>query len=246
MAFLKFAHVLGSNKTDNRFDRTNCSFHFCRRKQFYQPCGLHVITYYNLIYKEPPLLDHSTQHLSSSPDWNLKLRRKYISKSGKTFKQHLSRWKRLLRVLLMKNSSSSPRKTMRLSQKNKTSNGKNNLQRKEGQNAMEWVADKAPSKLTTSVEEFTKVDGNATSYSMNWIKTNARIRVEQYVDLVLKNLKLKIQGQPYDEMLLTTNKRYKHYKTNEDRIIFKLAYSSGKTKEKLLASNTTNFSYQNN
>ena len=73
----------------------------------------------------------------------------------------------------------------------------------------------------TRVKEFTKIDGNATSYSMNGMKGNARIRVEQDVDLVLKNLKLKILGQPYDEVLLTTDKRYKLYKTNEDRIILK-------------------------
>ena len=56
---------------------------------------------------------------------------------------------------------------------------------------------------------------------MNGIKANARIRVEQDVDLVLKNLKLKILGQPYDEVLIMTDSRYKNYKANEDRIILK-------------------------
>ena len=56
---------------------------------------------------------------------------------------------------------------------------------------------------------------------MNGIKANARIRVEQDVDLVLKNMKLKILGQPYDEVLITTDSRYKYYKANEDRIILK-------------------------
>ena len=37
----------------------------------------------------------------------------------------------------------------------------------------------------------------------------------------MKNIKLKILGQPYDEVLLTTEKRFKHYKANEDRIILK-------------------------
>ena len=54
---------------------------------------------------------------------------------------------------------------------------------------------------------------------MNEIKANARIRVEQDVDLVLKNMKLKILGQPYDEVLIMTDSRYKNYKANEDRII---------------------------
>ena len=51
---------------------------------------------------------------------------------------------------------------------------------------------------------------------MNGIKANARIRVEQDVDLVLKNMKLKILGQPYDEVLILTDSRYKNYKANED------------------------------
>ena len=53
---------------------------------------------------------------------------------------------------------------------------------------------------------------------MNGIKANARIQVEQDFDLVLKNLKLKNLGQPYDEVLTMTDSRYKNYKANEDRI----------------------------
>ena len=86
---------------------------------------------------------------------------------------------------------------------------------------MEWVADKEPSKSTTSVEEFTKTYRNATSYSMNGIKANARPRVGKDFDLVLENLKLKILGQPHGEVLQTTEKRSKHYKTNDDHIILK-------------------------
>ena len=56
---------------------------------------------------------------------------------------------------------------------------------------------------------------------MNGIKANARIRVEQDLDLVLKNMKLKILGQPYDEVLMVTDSRYKNYKANEDRINLK-------------------------
>ena len=82
------------------------------------------------------------------------------------------------------------------------------LQRKEQslQNTMEWVADKEASKSSTSVKQISKINGNATSYTMNGVKANARIRVEQNVDLVLKNLKLKILGQPYEEVLLTRDK----------------------------------------
>ena len=87
--------------------------------------------------------------------------------------------------------------------------------------AKQWAANEESPVLKTSVKEFTKIDGNTTSYSMNGIKANARIRVEQDVDLVLKNMKLKILGQPHDEVLMMTDSRYKNYKANEDRIILK-------------------------
>ena len=80
------------------------------------------------------------------------------------------------------------------------------LERKEQsrQNAKQWTANEELLALKTSVKELTKIDGNTTSYSINGIKATARIRVEQDVDLVLKNLKLKILGQPFDEVLLMT------------------------------------------
>ena len=97
------------------------------------------------------------------------------------------------------------------------------LQRKEQsqKNAAEWVVNQELSSLKPSIKEFTNIDGNTTSYSINGIKATARIRVEQDADLVLKNLKLKIVGQPHDDVLLATDRRYKHYKANEDRIILK-------------------------
>ena len=97
------------------------------------------------------------------------------------------------------------------------------LERKEQsrQNAKQWAANDESPALKTSVKEFTKIDRNTTSYSMNGIKANARIRVEQYVDLVLKNMKLKILGQPHDEVLRMTDSRYKNYNAKEDRIFLK-------------------------
>ena len=89
------------------------------------------------------------------------------------------------------------------------------------QNAKQWAANEESPALKTSVKELTKIDGNTTLYSMNGIKANARIRAEQDVDLVLKNMKLKILGQPYDEVLIVTDSRYKNYKANEDHIILK-------------------------
>ena len=75
--------------------------------------------------------------------------------------------------------------------------------------------------MKPSIKELIKIDGNTTSYFLHGIKATARIRVEQDADLVLKNLKLKIFGQPHDDVLLTTGSRFKHYKANEDRIILK-------------------------
>ena len=86
------------------------------------------------------------------------------------------------------------------------------LERKEQsrQNAKQWAPNGESPALKTSVKEFTKIDRNTMSYSVNGIKANARIRVEQDVDLVLKNMKLKILGQPYDEVLILTDSRYKY------------------------------------
>ena len=97
------------------------------------------------------------------------------------------------------------------------------LQRKEQsrQKAVEWVANQEQSSSKPSIKAFTKIDGNTTAYSLHGIKANARIRVEQDADLVLKNLKLKIFGQPHYDVLLTADRRFKHYKANEDRIILK-------------------------
>ena len=97
------------------------------------------------------------------------------------------------------------------------------LQRKEQsqKKAAEWVLHQEQSSMKPSIKEFTKIDGSTTSYSINRNKASALIRVEQDANLVLKNLKLKILGQPHDVVLLATDTRFKHYKANEDRIIFK-------------------------
>ena len=86
------------------------------------------------------------------------------------------------------------------------------LDRKEQskQNAKKWAINEQSPIMTTTVKQLTKIDGNTTLYSMNGIKANARIRVEQNVDLVLKNMKLKILGQPHDEVLIVTDSRYKN------------------------------------
>ena len=73
------------------------------------------------------------------------------------------------------------------------------------------------------------------------MKANARIRVEQDVNFVLKKMKLKVLGQSHDELLMMTDSRYKNYKANGDRIISKTAYCSGNLLVKQGASKTTKF-----
>ena len=87
--------------------------------------------------------------------------------------------------------------------------------------ATEWVVKQEPSSMNPSIKELTKIAGNTTASSLHGNKANARTRIEQDADQVLKNLKLKILGQPHDDVLLTTDRRFKHYKANEDRIILK-------------------------
>ena len=59
---------------------------------------------------------------------------------------------------------------------NKDESEEQTLERKEQsrQNAKPWVANEKSRSLKTSVIEFTKIDGNTTSYSMNEIKAIAR------------------------------------------------------------------------
>ena len=97
--------------------------------------------------------------------------------------------------------------------------------------APEGVAEEEdPSSMKPSIKKITKIDENTMSYSIVEIKANAQIRVEQDVDLVLKNRNLKSVGQPYDEVLLTTDKRFKHYKAKEnptiltDELFFRKCY----------------------
>ena len=85
----------------------------------------------------------------------------------------------------------------------------------------EWVANEEPASMKPSIEELTLIEGSTTLYSMNGIEANARIRVEQDVDLVLKKLKPNNYGQPHDKVLSTTDRRFEHYKAIEDRIIVK-------------------------
>ena len=49
------------------------------------------------------------------------------------------------------------------------------------------------------------VRANKAAYAIDAIKHDARIRAEQNADRVLKNLKLKLLGQKYDEVAITSD-----------------------------------------
>ena len=65
------------------------------------------------------------------------------------------------------------------------------LKQQSRKKATKWVAKQEPFSMKPIIKKFIKVDWNTMSFSMNWIKANAAIRLEQDADLVLKNLKLK-------------------------------------------------------
>ena len=132
------------------------------------------------------------------------------------YKQHPMKSQHPLEMLQTKKSFSSHKQMIKMKPKNRSYKKEQSREK-----AAELVVNQEPSSLKPSIKEFTKIDGNITSYSLHGIKANARIRVEQDADLVMKNLKFKILGQSHDDVLFTTDSRFKHYKANEDRIILK-------------------------
>ena len=80
-------------------------------------------------------------------------------------------------MLQMKDNSPSRKQTVKIRLKNRSFK-KEHSRKKE----KEWVANKEPSSMKPSITEFTKIDGNTTSYSMNGIEANARLRVDQHAD----------------------------------------------------------------
>ena len=80
------------------------------------------------------------------------------------------------------------------------------------QDAKEGAANEESSSMSTFVEKIKKIDGNTMSYSIDGVKAIAQLRVEQDINLTLNNLKVRTLSQLFDEVLMTTDWRYKHYK----------------------------------
>ena len=112
--------------------------------------------------------------------------------------------------------------------------------------ATEWASIEEPTSIKPSIKDFTKIDWNTTSYSINGNKPNSWMQAEPDVDLFPENLKLETLGQPDGEVLLTTDRRHKHYKEMKIVSFSKMDCYSRNSMEKLIASNTTKFSNPSN
>ena len=75
-----------------------------------------------------------------------------------------------------------------------------------------------PENEVFELQTFHKPTAGTINYREGHFKDNAKIRLEQNNDEVLRNLRAKIEGEPYDETEFTQDYRYKHYLQNITRI----------------------------
>ena len=78
-----------------------------------------------------------------------------------------------------------------------------------------------PENDVSELQQFHKPTSGLISCSSGHFKDNARIRLEQNNDRVLRNLRAKIEGEPFDENELASDFRYQHYLQNITRIEIK-------------------------
>ena len=78
-----------------------------------------------------------------------------------------------------------------------------------------------PENNVSELQQFHKPTSGLISCSSGHFKDNARIRLEQNNDIVLRNLRAKIEGEPFDENELASDFRYQHYLQNITRIEIK-------------------------
>ena len=71
-----------------------------------------------------------------------------------------------------------------------------------------------PENEVFELQTFHKPTAGTINYREGHFKDNAKIRLEQNNDEVLRNLRAKIEGEPYDETEFTQDYRYKHYLQN--------------------------------
>ena len=78
-----------------------------------------------------------------------------------------------------------------------------------------------PETDVSELQQFHTPTSGLISISSGYFKDNARIRLEQNNDIVLRNLRAKLEGNPFDENELASDYRYQHYLQNITRIEIK-------------------------
>ena len=78
-----------------------------------------------------------------------------------------------------------------------------------------------PENEVSELQTFHKPTAGTINYREGHFKDNAKIRLEQNNDQVLRNLRYKLEGEPYDETEFTQDYRYKHYLQNITRMEIK-------------------------
>ena len=151
------------------------------------------------------MLARSNLHLTFSPDMNSKSGKKYVSKSRKTFKRHPLRWQHLHRTSLMGNKFSLLNQARGMNQVNGPYSDRKNTPGKIQKD--KWQLRKLPHWQ----QMLKKYKNRCTLYVVfhEGNQSQCWIRVETNVFTVSQKLKLKILGQPNDEVLLITDRRYK-------------------------------------
>ena len=78
-----------------------------------------------------------------------------------------------------------------------------------------------PENNATEIQQLQKPTSGLNTCSAGHFKDYARIRIEQNNDIVLRHLRVKIEGNPFDENDLASDYRYQHYLQNIIRIEIK-------------------------
>ena len=78
-----------------------------------------------------------------------------------------------------------------------------------------------PENNVTELQQFHKPTSGLNTCSEGHFRDNARIRLKQNNDIVLRNIRAKIEGSPFDANDLASDYRYQHYLQNITRIEIK-------------------------
>ena len=78
-----------------------------------------------------------------------------------------------------------------------------------------------PENEVAKLQQFHKPTSGLISISSGYFEDNTRIRLEQNNDVVRRNLRAKIEGNPFDENGLASDYRYQHYLQNITQIEIK-------------------------